>query len=120
MEPFQVTPEIIAGIAGALLSLVFSWVAGLNTKFAALPSETKRLIMAGLLLLTSAVIFTLNCYGIIQTQLTCSQNGIIQLFWMWVISITTNQGTYLLTPQTNSVKEIKAAQLILPKAAPKK
>lgn len=59
METFAVTPEILSAIAGTILSLVFSYIGGLNVKFAALAPENKRLIMAGILLTVSAAIFVI-------------------------------------------------------------
>jgi hypothetical protein len=113
LQNIQVTPEMIAGVAGAVLALVFSFVAGLNTKYAAMPSETKALIMAVLLLVVSGSIFGLQCAQIIVTQVTCDKNGVIQLVWMFVISIMGNQGTYNLTKswQSKNVKAVKAARV---------
>jgi hypothetical protein len=106
MTEFQVTPEILSGIAGALLSLAFSYIPGLNTLFAGLQAEIKRLIMAGLLLLASAAIFGLGCWGIIQSGISCDQKGLVQLVTIFITSIVANQGVYGLTVQTNAVKKV--------------
>jgi uncharacterized protein YacL len=106
---FQVTSEMMAGAAGAILSLLFSYLAGLNVKFAALPPEKKRLIMAVILALISGVIYGLGCANIFQTNISCNQNGIIQLASIFITAIITNQGVYGLSPQTQAVKDVKAA-----------
>lgn len=53
--------EQLSLIAGAILSLVFSYVPGVAPWFAGLRSEYKRLLMAGLLLLSAAVVMALSC-----------------------------------------------------------
>ena len=112
LQNIQISPEMIAGIAGAVLSLVFSFVAGLNTKYAALPSETKSAIMAGVLLVVSIALFSLQCGQILVTNITCDKNGVIQLVWMFVVSVMGNQGTYGLTKSLlpSKVKVIIAAR----------
>ena len=42
-----VSSELIVSIAGVVLSLLFSYIPGLRTWFAALVTETKQLIMLG-------------------------------------------------------------------------
>jgi len=43
--------ETLVMVAGALLSLAFSYIPGLQPKYDALPATTKRLVMLGLLVL---------------------------------------------------------------------
>lgn len=107
MNNFVLTPEVLAGFAGVLLSLFFSYIPGLSVKFAALLPEVKRLIMAGLLLVISAGIWGLGCAGIIDAGLLCEKSGLIQLAWIFVTSIIANQSTYTITPQTEAVKSVK-------------
>lgn len=107
MDPITVTPAVLAAIAGALLSLLFSYVPGLNTKFASLEDTSKKLIMAGLLLVVAATLFGLSCGAILQTGLTCDRLGVIQLVYMFVLAIVANQGVFQLTPQTKAVKAAK-------------
>ena len=56
-----VSSELIVSIAGVVLSLLFSYIPGLRTWFAALVAETKQLIMLGLLILVTAAIYALGC-----------------------------------------------------------
>ena len=104
IQTFELTSEILAGIAGAILSLAFSYVPGLNTKFAALPEESKQAIMAGMLLLTAGLIFGLSCASILAIGIACTQGGIYQVVWLWIMAITANQSVHRITPKTNSVK----------------
>ena len=104
---FVISPEILAAIAGAALSLAFSYLPGLNTKYAALETTRKKLIMAGLLAAVAAVVYGLGCGGILQIGLTCSKDGLVQLVWIYILAIMANQGVFTLTPQTPSVKGSK-------------
>jgi hypothetical protein len=100
-----VTPEGIAAIAGVVLSLAFSYIPGLNTRFAALAPEAKRGIMAGLLVLTAAVIYGLGCLDILSIGIACTQTGVIQIVWILISALVTNQTTYSVSPQLKSVRE---------------
>lgn len=103
--------EFLAGIAGILLSLVFSYVPGLNEKYAAFAKETKQLIMAGLLALIALVIFGLSCttwaaaWGI---NVTCNQAGAQELVTVFVAALVANQGLYMISP---AVKRVRAAKV---------
>ena len=110
MSEITITSAAVAGIAGALLSLIFSYVPGLNSKFAALPKETEQLIMAGLMLLATVIIMGLGCYKVIQINLTCDQNGWVQAIWIFISAIMGNQSVYRLTPQPKTVKAVKAVK----------
>jgi hypothetical protein len=103
-----VTPELIAAVAGVVLSLLFSYVPGLNAKFAALDPVYKRLIMLLLLLITAAGIYGLNCGGVIQTGLACGREGISQIVWYFILSSIANQTSYQLSPPTQGVIAAKA------------
>lgn len=107
---FQLTSQALSAIVGIVLSLGFSYIPGLSTKYAALSSELKSLIMAGLLLVTSGAIFGLGCGGIIQNGLTCDQNGLVQLVGIFVSALISNQATYVLSPQTQAVKNALASR----------
>lgn len=98
------TPEMLGGIAGIVLSLSFAYIPRMNVKFAELTPETKRLIMLGVLLVTSGAIYGLNCGGVISTGVTCDRAGIIQLGSIFLYAVVLNQSTYGLTPIPAAVK----------------
>lgn len=110
MSQITITSAAIAGIAGAFLSLIFSYVPGLNTKFAALPKETQQLAMAGLMLLVTIVIVALGCYKVVQINLTCDQSGWVQAIWVFLSAIMANQATFRLSPQRASVRAVRAVR----------
>jgi uncharacterized protein YacL len=107
MPSFELTPEVLSMIAGVILSLAFSYIPKMNTWFAALPPEIKRLIMLALLFVTSGVIFGLGCAGIVQAGLTCDKQGVVQLVWCFVLAVIANQGVYSITPQPAAVKQAR-------------
>ena len=104
------TPETLALLAGIILSLVFSYIPGLNTKFAGLSSEVKRLVMLGLCVLVGAGAFGLTCAGfgnVVGAQLACDKQGLITLFQSIVLVAIANQSAYGLSPQTPGVERAK-------------
>jgi hypothetical protein len=105
---FALTPEILGTIAGAVLSILFSYIPGLNTWFAAKDNTQKRGLMALLLLITSAGVFGLGCAGILNAGIACSNDGAIQIVWIFLLGIIGNQSAYSISPRTNAVKEVKA------------
>lgn len=106
------TADQLAFLAGAVLSLIFSYIPGLNVKFAGLASEYKRLIMLGLLALVAAAVFGISCTGFgdqLGILLACDKAGAMQLVQAFVIAAIANQTTYSLSPQTSRVTEARNA-----------
>ena len=102
--------EELAAIAAAILTLAFSYVPGLNTKFAELGAEVKRLVMAGLLVLVAAGAMGIACAGAGEAfgvTLVCDQAGLYGLLRTLGIAIVVNQGLYAISPSTKAVREAK-------------
>lgn len=108
------TPEILFGAAGAILSLLFSYIPGLNVWFASLKSEIKSLIMLGLIVIVAGAAYGLACAGVLENLtgigLTCDQPGLLGLIRAVFLAIIANQSTFLISPQTKAVQEAKAAR----------
>jgi hypothetical protein len=108
---FRLTKEtmmdanLLAGIAGVLLSLGFSYIPGLDVWFAGLPDTNKKLIMGGLIILTGAVAFGLSCADWFAT-ITCNKEGATGLITAIGIALIANQGVFKLSPVTN--RKLKA------------
>lgn len=94
--------EQLAALAGVILSLAFSYVPGLSDKFAALESTTKRLVMAGLLLLVAVAALGLSCANVVQT-VECSQAGVLKLIDTFIAALVANQAAYLISPKPSDV-----------------
>lgn len=107
--------EMIAAIAGGLLSLGFSYIPGLSGWFerlGELPEDgydngtSKRLVMLGLLLLVSASVFGLVCsgwgeivFGGSEPVPTCDQEGVMGLIRVLILAVMANQSIYQITPR---------------------
>lgn len=92
------TAELLAGISGTVVSVLFSYLPGLSGAYDGLGATYKRLVMAGVLLVVAAVIYGLSCAGIYQF-FTCDQAGIIKAVEIFVAALVANQATYLITPE---------------------
>lgn len=108
MPSISLTPEVLASLAGAVLSLGFSYIPGLNTRFAGYTDTAKRLIMAILLLVVSAGLYGLQCAQIITIGIACTQAGAFQIVWIWLLAIVFNQSAYSISPRTDAVQQAKA------------
>lgn len=102
----KMTSDLLSAIAGIVLSLLFSYIPGLSTKFAKLASSTKRLIMAGLLLATAGAAFGLSCANVFAS-VTCDKPGILGLISNFIFALIANQGAYSISPETAAVREAK-------------
>ena len=93
--------ESLSLIAGTFLSLIFSYIPGAKDWFMQFEPEVKRLIMLGLILISSAVGFGLSCLGWgfdLGINLSCDQSGLLGLVQQIVIAIIANQSIYAISP----------------------
>jgi hypothetical protein len=102
------TSELLVGATGILLSLLFSYIPGLNTWYAAKTEEFKKLFMLGALLITTLGVFGLGCAGVL-TQLTgvivtCTWASALDLLQLFVIAAIANQTAFKFTLKTRPVK----------------
>ncbi len=91
----SLSPDFLAMVAGAVLSLSFAYIPGLQRQYAPLSGEWKRVIMAGLLLIVAAAIYGLGCVGIVA-GVDCSQAGLSLLVQIFIKALMANQSTYSL------------------------
>jgi len=94
------TAETLAMLAGAVLSLAFSYVPGLSAWFGNLEGTYKRLVMAGLLLLVAVGVAGLACAGFgpdFNLGITCDRAGLVGLFQAFMLALVANQATYSIT-----------------------
>ena len=91
------TTAVLLQFAASLLSIIFRFVpkseGWWNTK--AIPI-VKRLIMAGLVTLSAAILYGMSCLGWLDAlnwNLVCDSNGLQQLVSL-VFAVLVNQGTY--------------------------
>lgn len=105
--------ETLSAVAGIVLSLLFSYVPGLDVWFAALESKWKQAIMGVCILLVGSAAFALSCttwgaaWGI---ELTCDQPGAQVIISTVIAALVANQAVYKISPETGRVTAIKAAR----------
>lgn len=95
--------EEISAMAGAILSLVFSYVPKVNEWFGKLDGTQKRLVMLVLLLAAVLIQLGLACAGLgadFELKATCNREGIVMLVRAFIMAAVANQTTYMLTPHT--------------------
>jgi len=104
--------EILAGAAGVILSLLFSYIPGLNANFARLPAELKRGVMLLLVTLTGLAAFGLACSGLaaeLGYTLACTRADAVHIGLAIVCAAIGNQAAYGLSPRAAAVLQAKAA-----------
>lgn len=106
---FDPTATNLAMVAGVILSLLFSYVPGLNEVWAMQDATRKRIWMAGLTFLTALGVFGLGCAGIVS-GVACNKDGVIMLVVIWIQALVANQAVYAVSPETAVVREIKQSK----------
>lgn len=96
------TAESLSLISAAVLSLLFSYVPGLNSWFGGLDGLYKRLIMLVLLVAVAGVSYGTACAGWggdFGVALSCDKAGAVGLVKALVLAIMANQSTYAISPK---------------------
>lgn len=104
-------PATLATLAGAVLSLAFSYLPGLSAWYARLGRQAdgstdggarKRLVMLAALLCVSAGIVLLSCSGWGELagsrQISCDRSGLVTLLQALLGAIVANQSVHRLSP----------------------
>lgn len=107
MESISLTPELIVAVAGAIISLLASYVPKFNVWFAALETEVKQLVMLGLMVIVTAVVFAGGCLDFLPVEnFSCDKNTAVQFIYLLIIAIVSNQSVHRISPKTESVRSI--------------
>ena len=107
MDNVVLTADVVAGVAGGLLSLCFNYIPGLREKYAALDEVKKSWIMGLALVLAVGLILLVSCTNL-WVLITCNRLGFLDMIKLFAIALVINQSTYKISPQVASVKSIKA------------
>jgi hypothetical protein len=103
MEVITMSAESISLIAGTSLSLIFSYIPGAKDWFMQFNPQIKRLILLGLIILSSLSVFGIACLGWgldWGISLSCDRSGFLGLLEQVIIAIIANQGVYAITPRS--------------------
>lgn len=96
--------ETLTAIAGAILSLAFSYLPGLRRWYETLDGTAKRLLMLAVLTVTAFALYALACtpYAeLLQIPLACDAAGAISLLRLLLSALIANQAVYSLTPRSD-------------------
>lgn len=91
------TSDLLAALAGILLSLIASYVPGFSPWFKKLDSTQKRAFMAAALLGISLAAFGLSCAQVIDA-VECSRDGALVIVHAFVAALVANQSAFMLSP----------------------
>jgi hypothetical protein len=109
MDNVALSADVVAGLAGGLLSLCFNYIPGLREKYAALDEVKKSWIMGLALVAGVGLISLVSCTNL-WVLMTCDKFGFIDVMKLFAIALVINQSTYKISPQVASVKSIKAVR----------
>ena len=94
------TPGLIAGIVGAVISLLMQYAEYKGWKFADwynnLPDTKQKLFMIGTGFVVVLVAFGLGCFELIAAYWACTWPGAYQAGLAWLAFVLANQTTYAL------------------------
>ncbi len=107
----QLSPEAVAAVLAGIVSLAFTFIPGLNAKFAALADDVKRAIMGGLSALIAVAIYLIACTPALSAgfPFACPTGGVWELVMIVFLAVTVNQGVFMGTPKPAAVKAAKKA-----------
>ena len=107
--PTNITPELLASLAGVLLTLILSYVPTLNVKYAAMSAQTKSLINLGCLLAIAVGIVLLSCTNVMAI-IACQKADLIVFVQTFIFAMIANATSFTVLPQTAAVKAAKASR----------
>lgn len=108
MPEFKLTADIIAGLTGVVISLLFSYFPVLKEQFAGKSTEFKSGVMLVLMALVTGAITALNYFGVLNAGISFVPGWPWQVVWVFVSAVIGNQAAFKISPQTPSVKLAKA------------
>ena len=95
--------DVIASVAGIIISLVCSYVPGVRDKFGALDPTQKRLCILCALFASAIIIGGASCVGIIDA-IECTREGAFILIRSFVVAMVASQGIYMLSTTSSASK----------------
>lgn len=96
--------EQLAGVAGAAISIAFSFFPIVKDWYDGLSDGNKRLVMLGVVTVVGAGIYGLGCFGLIDMLIACG--NVFELVWLIFVTGVVNQMAWKFTPV---VRERRAA-----------
>lgn len=111
----DITPDAITALSAMFVACLFAYFPVLRTKYAALTSEQKSLIMIGIILLIVVIVSVLGVIGVVIFKeggqiMTWTPFPWWKMIMTFALTLATNQGTYKILPETQDVKEARLAR----------
>lgn len=94
------TPETLAAFVGIILSLAFSYIPGLRAWFDLRTGDEKRMIMGGVIVAASLILFGVACAGFAADfglMLACTRPDAVRLLSITVMMLVGNQSAYTIS-----------------------
>ncbi len=111
MAPIELTPAIIAGVVGAIVSLCASYLPRFRVWWADLEADVKQMISAIAMILVAVGIYVLACVPSLGfPYVACPTGGIWSLLGIIIAALSANQVVDRVSPDTRDVKMLKAAK----------
>lgn len=104
-------PELITAAVAMICSLIFSYFSPVAEWYAGLKSHFKSLIMLALMLIVTVAIVLLVQYGVITSAEPITWQLAVYYF---ILAVIANASAYTISPQTDKVKQLKAAREVKP------
>jgi len=104
-----ITEATLSSALGVAVSLLFSYVPGLRTWYAAKEEDYKKLFMLVVLAALSLGIVLISCFDLVPL-IACSKAGIIDFVVVFVSALIGNQATYPISPKATDVRMLKEAR----------
>jgi len=104
------TANELTAVAGLFLSLLFSYVPGINNWMAVQTPIQKRLVMLGLLALSAIVVFGISCTPLAATiglTVACTTASAYQLLTAFGAAAIANQTTFAISPPRSAYIKLK-------------
>jgi phosphoglycerol transferase MdoB-like AlkP superfamily enzyme len=102
MFTIGLSADVLAGLAGMVISLACSYVPGIAPLWGTLDGAWKRLVMAVMLIVVSIVIVVLACAGVLQ-GVECSRNGVWAVLSALFSALVVNQSVYAITAKSDKI-----------------
>ncbi len=98
----QISAEMLASIAGVVISLAASYLPGFSAWYSRLDGSRKRLLMLGLLAASALAVLRARMRGMAEPLtlgLSCDLAGALALVRAFLTALVSNQATFAISPK---------------------
>ena len=88
----------------AIISLILDYVPKIAPRWDVLPDATKQLLFVCIGIVIVSALFISRCYGLIDTNIICSTQGVYDLFINVIVVLATGYGFHKATKPSDETK----------------